>query len=115
MLPNRITLSKKATDKLRHMKSQTGITPNILSRMAIMLTVKEGNKLQNSGVGDYDGQVLSRDVLFGDHQDIYTILVTQHLADHDINMNVSEAITAMIEVGVFKMGHVKNLLDLAKL
>lgn len=115
MLPNRISLSQKATDKLRYIKSKTGLTPNILSRIAIMLAIKEGNNLQNAGVNDYEGQILSRDVLFGDYQELYSVLINQHLADKQIEMNPSEAITALIEIGVFKMGHVKNLVDIAKL
>ena len=55
MLPNRIKLSKKATDKLRYLKSKTGLTPNILSRIAIMLAIKEGGNLSNAGVGDING------------------------------------------------------------
>lgn len=115
MLPNRVSLSQKATGKLRHIKGQTGLSLNILSRIAIMLTINDGNKLQNAGVSDYDGQILSRDVLFGDHQDIYSILINEHMNSKKIDMNLSEAISAMIEVGVFKMGHIKSLLDLAKL
>lgn len=115
MLPNRVSLSQKATDKLRYIKSKTGLTPNILSRIAIMLAIKEGNNLQNSGVNDYEGQVLSRDVLFGDHQELYSVLIKQHFAEQDIQLNPSEAITALIEIGVFKMGHVKSLVDLSKL
>ena len=48
MLPNRIKLSKNATDKLRYLKSKTGLTPNILSRIAIMLTIREGSDLSIS-------------------------------------------------------------------
>jgi DNA sulfur modification protein DndE len=115
VLPNRVSLSQQATGKLRYIKGQTGLSLNILSRIAIMLTINEGNKLQNAGVNDYDGQILSRDVLFGDHQDIYSILINEHMKSKEIDMNLSEAISAMIEIGVFKMGHIKNLLDLAKL
>ena len=115
MLPNRVSLSQKATGKLRYIKSQTGLSLNILSRIAIMLTINEGNKLYNAGVSDYDGQILSRDVLFGDHQDIYSVIIDEHMKSKKIDMNISEAITAMIEIGVFKMGHIKSLLDLAKL
>lgn len=115
MLPNRISISQKATDKLRYMKIQTGLTPNILSRVAIMLAINTGNSLQNAGVSDHDGQVLSRDVLFGDYQEIYAILVKQYLRVNNIEMDISQAISALIEVGVYKMGHVKNLVDLAEL
>ncbi len=115
MLPNRVSLSLKASSKLRNIKVQTGLSINILSRIAIMLTINDGNKLQNAGVSDYDGQILSRDVLFGDHQEIYSVLINEHMESNKINMNLSEAISAMIEIGVFKMGHIKSLLDLGRL
>ena len=112
MLPNRVSLSQKATDKLRYMKTQTGLTPNILSRIAIMLSIKEGSNLKNAGVSDYDGQVLSRDVLFGDHADVYDVMINQYIYEYDINMPLPQTIAALIEIGVFKMGHVKNVKDL---
>ena len=114
MLPSRVPLSKKATDKLRYLKIKTGLTLNILSRVAIMLAIKESNILRNAGVNDYDGQVLSRDVMFGDHQDTYAVMIKEYLIENNIQMGISEAITALIEVGVFKIGHVKSLADLAK-
>ncbi len=115
MLPNRVSLSQKATGKLRYIKNQTGLSLNILSRIAIMLTINDGNKLQNTGVSDYDGQILSRDVLFGDHQDVYSVLINEYIESNKIDVKLSEAVSAMIEIGVFKMGHIKSLLDLAKL
>ena len=56
MLPNRIKLSTKSTDKFRYLKSKTGLTPNILARIAMMLALKEGSNLSNAGVADNDGQ-----------------------------------------------------------
>ncbi len=115
MLPSQVRLSTKVTNKLQYMKSQTGVTPNILSRIAIMLAIKEGNKLTDAGVGDYDGQVLNKSVLFGDEIDTYDIILNQYLHENDITLDPSKAITALIEVGVHKMGHVKNLIELCEL
>lgn len=112
MLPNRVSLSQKATDKLRYLKQNTGLTPNILSRIAIMLAIREGSNLGNAGVADYDGQVLSRDVLFGDHVDVYDVLIHQFMHEKAIDLPLAQAITALVEIGVFKMGHVKKVSDL---
>jgi DNA sulfur modification protein DndE len=68
MIPNRIKLSKKATDKLRFLKTKTGLTPNILSRIAVMLAIREGGNLSNAGVGNMEGgQELNDTTLFGEH------------------------------------------------
>ena len=112
MLPNRVALSKKATDKLRYMKTKTGLTPNILSRIAIMLAIKEGSDLRNAGVGDSDGQVLSRDVLFGDYAEVYDVMINQYIHDYSIEGSPQEVISALIAVGTSKLGHVKKVQDL---
>ena len=116
MIPNRIKLSKKATDKLRYLKTKTGLTPNILSRIAIMLAIKEGGNLSNAEVGDMEGgQELNDTTLFGEHIYLYDILINQYIEDKQLNLSVTETIVAMVEVGVFKMGHIKQLEQLCDL
>jgi DNA sulfur modification protein DndE len=116
MLPNRIKLSKNATDKLRYLKSKTGLTPNILSRIAIMLTIREGSDLSNSGVGDMDGgQELNDTTLFGEYIYFYDILINQYIHDKKIELSVAETIVAMVEIGVYKMGHIRQLEHLCDL
>ena len=112
MLPSRVSLSKNATGKLRFMKQTTGLTPNILSRIAMMKAIETGDSLGNAGVHDNEGQVLSRDVLFGDHAEVYDAILTQYIHEKDINIPLHDAIAALIEIGVHKMGHVKKIQDL---
>lgn len=112
MLPNRIALSNNATGKLRYMKQFTGVTPNILSRIAIMKAIEAGGNLKNAGVADSEGQVLSRDVLFGDHAKAYEAMITQYMDENSIELPMLEVIPALIEIGVHKMGHIKRLQDL---
>ena len=115
MLPNRVRISSKATNKMQNIKSQTGITPNILSRFAIMLALKEGANLNNTDIEDFDGQVLDKSVLFGDHMEVYDVLINQYICDYDIDLDVQKTIASLIEVGVHKMGHIKNISDVCKL
>lgn len=116
MIPNRIKLSKKATDKLRYLKIQTGLTPNILSRIAIMLAIKEGSDLSNSGVGDMDGgQELNDTTLFGEYIYIYDVLINQYIHEKKLNLSVADTIVAMVEIGVHKMGHIRQLEQLCDL
>tara|TARA_R110002094_G_scaffold42357_8_gene54663 strand:- start:6480 stop:6824 length:345 start_codon:yes stop_codon:yes gene_type:complete len=112
MLPNRIALSSKATDKLRYIKQNTGVTPNILSRIAIMLAIRDSANLLNAGVNDCDGQILSRDVLFGDASAAYEVMINQYIHDSGTTLPIQDVICALIEIGVFKMGHIKKLQDL---
>ena len=116
MIPNRIKLSKKATDKLRFLKTKTGLTPNILSRIAIMLAIREGGDLSNAGVGNMEGgQELNDTTLFGEHIYLYDILINQYIYDKQLDLSVGETIVAMVEVGVFKMGHIRHLEELCDL
>ncbi|MAY03699.1 MAG: hypothetical protein CMQ38_12070 [Gammaproteobacteria bacterium] len=112
MLPNRISLSQNATGKLRYMKQNTGLTPNILSRIAIMKALEDGSSIKNAGVADQEGQVLSRDVLFGDHALIYDVLINQYIHDNQLSEPTQDVICALIEIGVHKMGHIKKIQDL---
>jgi len=115
MLPNRVRLSTKSTQKMQYLKSKTGITPNILSRIAIMLAIKEGGNLKNSGVENYDGQVLDKSVLFGEHAEVYDVLINQYIHEYDIDLDIQKTITSLVEVGVHKMGHIKSLGDICSL
>ncbi|WP_039960892.1 DndE family protein, partial [endosymbiont of Riftia pachyptila] len=112
---NRVKLSKTATDKLRNMKGQTGVTPNILARIAIMLALKDGSSLKNAGVADSEGQELNKSVLFGDHENIYEAMINQYTNDNMINLPMQQTIASLIEVGVHKMGHIKNIPELCEL
>ena len=116
MIPNRIKLSKKATDKLRFLKTKTGLTPNILSRIAIMLAIREGGDLSNAGVGNMEGgQELNDTTLFGEHIYLYDILINQYIHDKQLDLSVGETIVAMVEIGIFKMGHIRQLEQLCEL
>lgn len=115
MLPNRVKLSKSATDRLRNIKIQTGVTPNIIARIAIMLSLNDGSSLKNTTASDTDGQELNKSVLFGDHVDVYDALITQYIHNHSIDQPIQKTVSSLIEAGVHKMGHIKNLTDLCML
>ena len=116
MLPTRIRLSNQATAKLRYLKKQTGLTPNILARISIMLAIKEGSNLANAGVESVDtGQELNDSTLFGEYIYFYDVLINQYIIDKAVDLSVAETIVAMVEIGLHKMGHVKRVEDLAEL
>ena len=112
IIPNRIRLSKNATDKLRLLKMHTGITPNILSRCAISLAVKENNGIDNASVPDFDGLELNKTVLFGDYTEVFELLISQFQIDNDISIEGQQLIAALVEIGIHKIGHVRRLDEL---
>ena len=115
MLPNQVQLSTKATSKMQYIKSKTGLTPNISSRIAIMLAMKESSNLKNAELEDVNGQILNKGILFGEHMDVYDVLINQYMYDNDIELDIKKTIASLIEVGVHKMGHIKSLSDVCKL
>ena len=95
------------------MKNKTGLTPNILARIAIMLSIKDGSGLNNAGVSDHKGQELDKAILFGEYINIYDVMINQYVYEQGIEENPSsQTIAALIEVGVHKMGHVKQIKDI---
>ena len=116
MLPNRIRMSKKATSKFAFIKGKTGLTPNILARLAIMLAINEGSNLVNASVSDQDGQELSQSVLFGEHALFYDLLINQYIHDYELfDYSTNDVIVRMIEIGAFRMGHIRSLVDIETL
>ena len=116
-IPNRVTLTKTSTNKLQTIKNRTGITPNISSRIAIMLAINSNDDLSvaGAGTGDAKGQILDKDTLFGDHIDVYEIIIRQYINDNEIELPISAVITSLVEVGIHKMGHVRSLEQLCSL
>jgi len=78
--------------------------------------------LSNAGVSDSDGQELNNSVLFGEHIHIhihihihaYDVMIHQYIHDNKIDLPIDKAISAMVEVGLHKMGHVKQIEDLCE-
>ena len=80
-----------------------------------MLAMREHNSLNNVDLGDLNGQILHKGILFGEDIEIYDILINQYILDNDIKLDIKKVITSLIEVGIYKMSHIKSLLDLTKL
>lgn len=112
-LPNRIRLSTHATERLKLMKGWTGLTPNILARIAIMIVIRDNVSIDNAGLQDTNGQELSKGVLFGEHSDIYEILLTQYFENSSGNDLSAEEVAKLVEIGVHKLGHVRSLEHIA--
>ena len=68
---NRIKISKDATIRLRTLKGRTGLTPNILARIALCYSLNY-QKISNFIKIDEDGQEFNRYTLTGEY-DAYFI------------------------------------------
>lgn len=111
--PNRIRVSVAATDKLKYLKSKTGVTPNILCRFAINLALRDSVGLEDNARLEFNGQEFNASTLFGGEADIYYCLISEFIKKNSVETDVAKAVGALVEVGIHKMGHVRSVRELA--
>lgn len=76
---NKIHVSSKATTLFSHLKGRTGgLTPNILSRMALCLSIADSSK-PNAKLDDERGQEFSRYTLLGEYDAFFIALLRERL------------------------------------
>lgn len=75
---NRIRISSRSQSLLGMLKRKTGLTPNILSRFAICLSLKDPS-IPNSEEFDEKGTEMNPNVLFGDHEKMFMALMLNRL------------------------------------
>ena len=63
---SKLKISSDATSKLRSIRQRTGITPNLLCRMAIMISLEEG-PLGGAAIPDEDGSEFNAYTLTGEY------------------------------------------------
>lgn len=73
----RLKTSAKANQILSDLKDKTGITPNILCRYAISLSLQQEEPLDMSVEHDNNGHELNRQVLTGRYDLLFKTLITQ--------------------------------------
>lgn len=73
---NRIILSKSVTTKLHILKGKTGLTPNILCRIGLSLSLKDPT-IPDPDSYKQDGMEIPRSVLLGDLDKIFIALFKQ--------------------------------------
>ena len=114
-IPGSISISKRVRDQFQTIKNKTGLTNNVLSRIALMLAIESGASVKMGGREDAGGQTLSRDLMFGEFADLYDVVIRQYLHEKRVELPVGEAIGGLIEIGAHKMAHCRSLEDVCAL
>lgn len=114
MIPHRVRVSQWSRGRLRYLKSKTGLTPNILSRFAFVMSVRGLRRVRKSAA-DLDGQEFNSPTLFGEHQRLYELLLAKYVRETGDDRDVNLVIASHIENGLDLMGHVKSLQDVVAL
>lgn len=114
MIPFRVRISDAATARCRYIKSRTGLTPNILCRIALALSLRERRPVLSESP-DLSGQELNAPTLFGEHQRIYELMLEKYCMEHADERDVAVVIASHVDNGLHKMGHIRSLNDVASL
>ena len=80
----RIKISSRSTNILGHIKRKTGLTPNIVARFAICLSIKE-KSIPNPDEFDEAGSEIAPAVLFGEHESLYLALMLNRLKNDKLD------------------------------
>lgn len=110
---NRVRMSKGATHRLQMLKGKTGLTPNILLRVAVCYSLNEP-KIPNPEEYDEEGQELNRYTLTGEWDSFYMGLLRERLiADGlDTEKDLFPQFRAHLNRGVFSIfSRIKDLSD----
>lgn len=114
-LPTRFRISASSSEKLKFLKSKTGLTPNILCRFAISLAMRDSSGIGNASTVELNGQDFNGPTLFGEHIDIYDVLIRQYMLEHKVKLDAQRCVAALVEIGLHKMGHIRSVRELALL
>ncbi len=114
MIPHRVRISERATARLKFLKSKTGLTPNILSRFAFVLSIRDLRHVTQITT-DLSGQEFNAPTLFGEYQRLYELLLAKYIAETGDDRDASLLIAGHIENGLHKIGHVRSLGDVVAL
>ena len=113
---NRVRISEEATQRLSILKGRTGLTPNILCRIAFCLSLKEPG-IPDEGK-DSQGQEFNRFTLTGEWDTFYVALLRLRMINDDLypNTNLLYQFKEHIERGVIILyNRVKKFNDLSTL
>lgn len=113
----RIRISKGATYRARNLAGRLSITPNIIYRFAICLSVKEPS-LPDPSLYDEEGQELNRYTLFGEWDSLFVAILIERLSKDglDIENDFYDQLRAHINRGTeLFCNRVRTLTDLSTL
>jgi DNA sulfur modification protein DndE len=97
-------------ETLKLLKARTGITPNILCRLAIMISLEEG-KAGGSLALDLEGSEFNAPTLFGDHALAYEALIRLVHGPLE-SKEVQSVVAGHIEGGLERLKRCKSLPEL---
>ncbi len=91
MLPNKMRISERATNSLRRLQNNTGLTVNIGARIAFFASIERGDHYDPEvDIVEHTGRELDKHTWLGSHVLLVEMLLTQQYHNFD-NQNKAKA------------------------
>lgn len=110
MLPKRMRISKSAADTLKLIKGRTGVTPNLVCRIALILSLEDGPR-GGTKQCDQEGNEFNAPTLFGEHGVLFECLLRDVHGLLDPK-ECAAVVSSHIEAGLDRLRKSKNFLEL---
>jgi DNA sulfur modification protein DndE len=110
---NKLRVSLQVTRILNLIKGKTGLTPNIVCRMALCLSISDPS-LPSSKIPDSSGQEFSRFTLLGEMDSFFISILKERLIKDNLNPEVDllNQFRAHLERGILMFhSRIKHLTD----
>lgn len=114
-MPNEITLSRGTTNKFTVIKQRTGVTPNLMGRVALMKALEADIEIFDLKPLGSQGQKISRDIFFGEDMDIYSLAIEYFIKEKGFDGDVKKLVQELVEYGTHLIPTVKNINDFKEL
>ncbi|MEH6625620.1 MAG: DNA sulfur modification protein DndE [Motiliproteus sp.] len=112
MLPNRMNLTKLTEDRLKRLKQNTGITPNVSSRIAFFRSLEKGFNYRENGL-KLDGTLnLDKFTWLGDTSAYVELLLKQKYPELD-DKQLVKAWAAHVDDGIASIRNLRSLGEFA--
>ena len=113
---SRLKLSGKSQNLLGRLKNRTGLTPNIVARFALCISIKEKSAPIITQY-DKDGSDIEPSVLFGEYEDLYLGLMKNRLKKDGLSESeLNDMTRCHINRGVIALSpRIQSLEDFYKL
>ena len=114
----KLKISSELTQKLRTIKSRTGLTPNIICRIGFCLSLREPG-LPDTKKQPEDGMEFNRYTLTGQYDTLFVSLLKERCIEDEINVDADNLFLyflAHLNRGIYLIyNRIKSLSDLKKL
>lgn len=112
MLPKRVRISQGATDILKVLKGRTGLTPNIICRIALILSLEDGERGGAKQV-DQSGSEFNAPTLYGEFALLFECMIREVHGDMTLR-DLPLVIASHIEHGMDRLRKSKTVLELVE-